>query len=167
MVRRSILFSFLPVLAWAADAPPAAPPCAAPEFARMDFWLGEWDVKWEGGEGRNTITKTLDGCVVLENFDGGPSVGGMVGISVSIYHAPTKLWRQTWVDNQGGYFDLIGGPDGANRFVLTNVRLDENAPHLRMVFEDITAEAFTWRWQGSDDGAEWTDRWVISYTRTP
>jgi hypothetical protein len=34
------------------------------------------------------------------------------------------------------------------------------------VFEDITAQGLTWRWQGSADaGATWSDRWVIHYTR--
>jgi hypothetical protein len=84
---------------------------------------------------------------------------------VSLYHAPMRLWRQTWVDNQGGYFALTGGPEGDD-FVLTNTRINDQMPHQRMVFEDITANSLTWRWQRSTDGgATWTDQWVIHYTR--
>jgi len=157
--------------AGSAGAQTQPPPCEGAEFRQMDFWLGTWVVKWEAspgspaGEGANVVTKVLGGCVVEENFDGGPATANMIGNSVSIFHKPLGLWRQTWVDNQGGYFDLTGGPDGENRFVLTNVRLSDKAPHLRMVFEDIEPDSLIWRWQGSTDGENWTDRWVISYAR--
>ncbi|MBX3429380.1 MAG: hypothetical protein KF779_07350 [Hyphomonadaceae bacterium] len=153
----------------AAQQPQAA--CAGPEYRQMDFWVGVWDARWDAspstpaGNGTNTITRTLDGCVIQEDFDGGPATGNLIGRSMSMYHAPLQRWRQTWVDNQGGYFALTGGPVGQG-FVLENTRLSESAPYLRMVYEDITANAFTWRWQRSaDQGATWTDSWVIHYTR--
>ena len=84
---------------------------------------------------------------------------------MSTYHVPSQQWRQTWVDNQGGYFALAGGPVGDD-FILTLVRPTEQAPPQRMVFEDITQNSFTWRWQRSaDSGATWTDQWVIYYVR--
>jgi len=155
----------------AVDAPePSA--CSAPEFRQLDFWLGEWDVRWdatkdmEAGSGTNTVTRVLGGCVVQEDFVGGPSTGGLVGRSVSIFHAPTQRWRQTWVDNQGGHFALVGGPEG-QRFVLTASRAADAVPAQRMVFEDITERRLTWRWQTTADaGATWNDQWVIHYTRT-
>lgn len=149
----------------AQTAAPAPPPCSAPEFSQLDFWLGDWDATWEGGQGVNHITKVLDGCVIQEEFDGGASTNNLHGHSVSTYHAGISQWRQTWVDNQGGYFALTGGPvDG--RFILTNTRVRDNAPYLRMVFEDIEQNSFTWRWQRSTDaGATWTDAWLIHYTR--
>jgi hypothetical protein len=85
-------------------------------------------------------------------------------MSVSLYHAQTRQWRQTWVDNQGSYFDLVGGPNGKD-FVLTNLRQRSDAPHLRMIFTDIKTHSFTWRWQKSDDGKTWTDSWVIHYEK--
>jgi hypothetical protein len=146
------------------------PPCSTPEYRQLDFWVGVWDVRWDAspgiaaGGGTNTISREYGGCVIQEQFDGGPTTGGMLGHSVSVYHAPVGLWRQTWVDNQGGYFALTGGPEG-DRFILTNTRLSDRAPHLRMLWEDITPNSLTWRWQGSTDGATWADRWVIHYTR--
>lgn len=163
----------LAAAAQVASASPAAPPspCNAPEFRQMDFWLGAWDVRWEAssgmaaGRGTNTITKAYGDCVIQEAFDGGPASGNLIGHSVSTYHAPLKKWRQTWVDNQGGYFALVGGPEG-NTFVLVSSRLQDNTPVQRMVFEDIKANALTWRWQKTPDGGKtWQDQWVIYYTK--
>jgi len=151
-------------------AAPPPPPCSTPEFRQMDFWLGDWDAHYtedtsQPAGGRNIITREYDGCVIQEAFNGGPQAQGLIGHSVSTYHAPTRQWRQTWVDNQGGYFALTGGPVGDD-FILNNTRITENAPYQRMVFEDITQQSFTWRWQGSTDaGQTWTDQWVIHYVR--
>lgn len=150
---------------------PAAPPCSGEAYRQLDFWVGTWDAAWEAspgqpaGHGTNVITRTLGDCVIEENFDGGPSTGNLIGRSVSIYHAPLGRWRQTWVDNQGGHFALIGGPVG-DKFVLETAPATERGPYQRMVFENITPQAFTWRWQSTtDQGATWTDAWVIRYTK--
>lgn len=155
-----------------ADAQQAAqaPPCSGPEFRQMDFWLGDWDARYANdpsmpADGRNVITRAYGGCVIQEQFDGGPAAQGLIGHSVSTFHAPLGKWRQTWVDNQGGYFALVGGPVGDD-FVLENTRLTDTAPYMRMLFEDITPASFTWRWQQSTDaGATWEDQWVIYYSR--
>ena len=148
------------------------PPCVGAEFHQLDFWLGDWDARWDAspgqpaGQGRNRITRDFDNCVIHEHFDGGPSTGNMHGESWSIYHAPAQRWRQTWVDNQGGYFALSGGMEQTGKFVLVSYSLQDNTPRQRMVFEDITPTSFTWRWQRtSDNGATWADSWVIHYTR--
>lgn len=35
----------------------------------LDFWLGEWDVTWEGGHGTNRLSRILRDRVILEEFD--------------------------------------------------------------------------------------------------
>ncbi len=86
-------------------------PCTDPKASEFDFWLGEWTAEWgEDGHGTNVITKALGGCVVLENFtdlDAGRQP--LVGMSVSTYVPRESCWKQTWVDNQGGYLDFKGG----------------------------------------------------------
>jgi hypothetical protein len=157
-----------------AGAQAAAPlPCDAPEFRQLDFWLGVWDVRWDAaagiaaGHGTNRVTRTLGDCVIQESFDGGPTTGNLIGQSLSTYHLPLKRWRQTWVDNQGGYFALVGGPEG-NGFVLVSSRLKDDVPVQRMVFEEIQSDSLTWRWQKTTDGGKsWSDQWVIYYTRQP
>lgn len=144
--------------------------CAAPEFRQLDFWVGEWSVRWDAtedqaaGTGANTVTREYGDCVIQESFQGGPTTGNLIGHSVSTYHAGLGRWRQTWVDNQGGYFALVGGPVD-DTFVLETTRLSNTAPHQRMVFENITPTTLTWRWQRSPDGAVWNDSWVIYYER--
>ena len=88
-----------------------------------------------------------------------------MGHSVSIYFAPTKQWRQTWVDNEGGYIDLTGGPDAKGNFILTTLPRPANPKASRMIFTDIKPGSFTWRWQKTTDGRTWADSWVIFYTR--
>ncbi|GAM98579.1 hypothetical protein U91I_02214 [alpha proteobacterium U9-1i] len=157
--------------AQAQTAAPAPPPCTTAEFHQMDFWLGDWDGRWDAspsmpaGQGRNIITREYGGCVIQEAFTGDASTGDLIGHSVSTYDAPSQRWRQTWVDNQGGYYALIGGPEGDD-FILHLHRPRDNVLVQRMVFEDITPQAFTWRWQRTPDaGATWADQWVIQYTR--
>lgn len=150
-------------------APPA--PCSSEEYRQLDFWVGHWHAEWDNpdgttGHGENHITRDEFGdCVIYERFSG----AGLNGMSVSTYFAPLGLWRQTWVDDQGSYFALTGGPGGEAdpfEFALTNSRLSDNAPHLRMIWQDVTEDSFTWRWQGRVSEEEaWSDRWVIRYTR--
>jgi hypothetical protein len=164
---RSLLIGLFIVTApaFGQSAPPA--PCTAAQFKQLDFWLGSWDARWEAspgtpaGTGSNQVTRTYDGCVTEERFEGNP----LEGHSVSTYFAQTGHWRQTWVDNQGGYIDLQDGPDGAGNFVLTTLPRPGSASASRMVFTDIAPNKFTWRWQATQDGKTWVDSWVIRYTR--
>lgn len=163
-MRLIIAAAAMAAIATPSLAAPPKPTCEKPQYRQLDFWVGDWDVSWKGGHGTNHITRSYDGCVIQEHFDGTPSMH-LKGHSISIWFAPTRDWRQTWVDNEGEYFNLRGGPNGKGDFVLTNVRLSEKAPHLRMVFTDIKPDSLTWRWQASKDGKAWADRWVIRYTR--
>ncbi len=157
------------VFAQSADttqAPP--PPCSAPEARQFDFWVGDWDAAWQGGKGTNHVVAKWDGCVIEENFDAsGPEGNGLVGMSVSTYSPFLGKWRQTWVDNQGGYLDFEGGWEG-DRMVLTRGAKDRQGNRFlqRMVWYNIADDAFDWNWERSDDdGATWKQNWVIRYTR--
>ncbi len=146
----------------AEDAP--EPKCADAAFSHMDFWLGTWNLTWgKDKHATNRITKTLDGCVVQENFDGAADAK-LVGLSVSTYDVRMTRWRQTWVDNSGGYFDLVGGLEGDD-FVLTAAGTEEGPPRYRMIFTNIEADSLNWLWQGSKDGGPWKTAWELHYTR--
>lgn len=159
------------VLAAPVLAQPAAP-CTTEAAAGLDFWVGTWDLRWDTaagaeGTGTNAITRELAGCVVHERFTD-TTGSGYAGESVSVL--TPQGWRQTWVDNSGAYLLFNGATDADGR--VTEMR---SAPFTnpsgetqvnRMVWEDVTADALTWRWQAStDDGATWADNWVIRYTR--
>jgi hypothetical protein len=139
--------------------------CEDPEARQLDFWIGEWDVIWEGGAGTSSITSTLDGCVILENFDAMPT-WDFQGMSVSAFSAKLRLWQQTWVDNAGNYWHFTGGMDDG-RFIFTTQDTEEGREvSLRMVFSNISPDGLDWSWEGSDDcGSTWTSRWQIHYKR--
>jgi len=157
-----------------AQTPTAAPPppCSSAEYRQLDFWVGDWDGVWDNGDGttghaRNRITRDEFGaCVIYEHFTA--DAGGLSGMSISTWVPRLKQWRQTWVDDKGGWFNFVGGPmtgpDGV--FYFENVRESEGTPIQRMVFQDVTPDAFTWRWQAKVHPTDpWIDRWVIKYTR--
>ena len=166
------LLAALPALCASTPAPPAAP-CSGPEWKQLDFWLGNWSLTWPAtgqnpaGTGTNTITKVLNGCVVEENFHGG-GPQPLVGRSLSTYSPQLKQWQQTWVDDQGSYLDFTGGPEAGSAMTLS---MDRPGPggkpvKMRMIFKNITADAFDWSWEKSSDGGKtWQVQWPIHYTR--
>ena len=96
--------------------------------------------------------------------------GSLVGHSVSMYRPGLKQWRQNWVDDQGGYFDLVGGPvtGGDHIFVFENKRVTDKQQFQRMIWQDVKPDSFVWRWQNRvKDSDPWKDSWVIHYRRAP
>ena len=113
---------------------------------QFDFWLGEWDCAWHDGERRHVATNSvyldLGGCVVVENFDGRPSLD-LQGLSFSVYDRNAACWKQTWVDSEGSYLDFTGGfengvmelrRDGEGYRPLLPRLLDH--PRARVAFEE-------------------------------
>lgn len=148
--------------------------CATEAGHALDFWIGEWDLSWPGGQGgtpegetgrgTNTITRVLDDCVIEEQF----RMSGFNGMSVSVYNGRTKDWRQTWVDSHGGYIALSGGmKDGIMELrtqPFTNPAGREQIN--RMIWTNVTHNELDWTWQRSiDGGASWEDLWEIHYVR--
>ncbi|MEP6755261.1 MAG: hypothetical protein ABJA67_07160 [Chthonomonadales bacterium] len=91
----------------------------------FDFWVGDWDISWTDAQshkhsGNNRIVKILDGKVIEENFTGAAtSPPILLGKSVSVFSTSQNVWRQTWVDNQGGYISLTAQVDGDKRMFVT------------------------------------------------
>ena len=134
-----------------------------PERREFDFWLGGWDLTWEpDGRGTNTITSILRDRVILEQFDGSPSIP-LRGMSVSAFDPGSGRWKQTWVDSDGGYLDFVGGMAG-DRMILE--RTAKPGVLQRMAWFDIEPESLRWNWERStDDGATWKVVWAITYRR--
>jgi len=133
----------------------------------LDFWIGEWDVAWEGGgRGVNRIWRILGDRVIHEQFQGADADSSLHGQSWSVFDAERQLWRQTWVDDQGGYLDLVGGrADGWFAFERAAPERGADA-RQRMVFRDVEPTAIRWTWEFSPDGgATWDVRWEIAYRR--
>ena len=67
-----------------------------PEYAKLDFWVGEWDVvNANGGKaGDNSIRKILNSCAIIEDWTGN---GGSKGMSLFYYDPKLKTWKQVWL----------------------------------------------------------------------
>jgi hypothetical protein len=144
-------------------------PCTSPEARQFDFWIGEWDLTWDNkgkkDKGTNTITAEYGGCVIQEKFDGKPGME-FTGMSVSIFDKRDKKWKQAWVDDQGGYFDLVGEfKDGEMHLIHQQ---PQKGPKVlnRMRFFNIKTDSLDWGWEKSTDSGEtWTVMWEVYYQR--
>ena len=159
-----------------AGAPPAGP-CGGVEYRRLDFWVGAWDIEFDQADGsvgraQNVITNDEYGrCVLVERFrlPGGAAGGGdYLGTSYSTYDKGTRSWRQMWVENGGSTFYLRGGPvvgqDHVFEFVTVEPRGEQNRI-MRMIWQDVSANALIWKWQARQDDGSWKDQWVLRYRR--
>jgi hypothetical protein len=143
-------------------------PCPEAEQKQFDFWVGEWDLTTpgQGGGGVNRIERVFDGCVIEENFTGGPA-NPLVGMSVSRFDPGAKKWKQTWVDNQGAYLDFTGEfKDG--EMILQREATDASGSRFlqRMVWKNISSNELDWSWESSkDQGKTWKVIWPVHYKR--
>ena len=149
-----------------------AAPAAQPADL-FDFWLGDWQVSWRNADGttgkaRNHVARILDGNVIEERFeeDAGDPAPLLKGRSLSVRDS-AGLWRQAWADNQGGFFALSASVDGDKRLFSTALTAaGAEVKGQRMVFHDITPDAFTWDWEGTTDGGRtWKLLWRLAYRR--
>lgn len=164
----------------AAPAPPTdvAEACKGAEHREFDFWIGQWNLvvktrkapgsdEWVEAPATNRIQSTLGGCAVEESFRAEGPGSPWAGRSFSAYVGPKKVWRQTWVDDQGSYLAFTGGME-SGRMVLRgeSFKREDKEIQMRMVFSDITAGSLTWTWERTNDGgATWTPVMIILYTR--
>jgi hypothetical protein len=146
-------------------------PCAAAEQNQFNFWVGEWDLTWPGekagatGHGSNSIKRILDGCVVHETFSGAEAMH-LRGMSVSIFDGNAGKWKQTWVDNEGGYLDFVGELKDGQMILQREAVRDGKKILQRMVWKNITANELDWSWEASHDGGKtWQVQWPIHYKR--
>jgi len=152
-----------------AAAKPAAPPpaqaCASPEHRQLDFWIGDWDVtiKTQGQEarGRQHVEAILAGCAISESFSAEGPQQPWAGRSYSSWQPALGKWRQTWVDDSGGYLAFTGGVEQGTMTLYGEPRTgkDGKAFQMRMVFLDVTAAALRWEWQRSYD--DWKTHMVM------
>jgi hypothetical protein len=154
-------------LAQGASAPPPKP-CASAEYRQFDFWLGRWEVFTPDGKkaGDNVIEAAHGGCVLIERWQGG---GGFSGISLNSWDARARLWRQHWVDNQGGLLQLVGALDGA-RMVLAAEGPHPRKPGVvlrqRIAWTPLPDGAVRQHWEQSEDGgASWTTAFDGRYVK--
>ena len=142
------------------NAPPS--PCSAPAAHRLDFWIGQWEVKNPSGglEGHNRIEKILGGCAILENWT---EADGSEGKSLFYFDAPGGRWKQVWITDAGQFkekAEVKDAPEGV-RFqgeipLRDGRRLQDRTTlttlpdgRVRQVIEQSADGGATWRaWEG-------------------
>jgi hypothetical protein len=95
--RRSLLVSLLLSAIFSVPGPAQAPGgCSGDStYAKLDFWIGTWHV-FVGDTlvGTNRISKVLNGCAVIEEWQDGR---GMRGQSLFYVEPTLRQWKQVWV----------------------------------------------------------------------
>jgi hypothetical protein len=134
--------------------------------SQFDFWLGEWDLAWgDGQRATNSVYRDFDDRVIVENFDGRPSLE-LQGTSLSTFDVDEGCWRQTWVDNRGSYLDFRGEFRDGQMDLRTERTVDGVRTLLRMRWFDISHDSLSWAWERSEDGGRtWESLWRLHYTR--
>jgi hypothetical protein len=140
------------------------------EVHQFDFWLGEWDLTWDGGgRGSNTISRILDGQVIQEQFATFPTSSDekpFRGLSLSVFVPELDKWRQTWVDSSGNYMDFIGSFDNGKMTLSMERTVNGQQITSRMVFYNLAERSLDWEWERSVDGGQtWHLLWRIHYQR--
>lgn len=131
--------------------------CATPEYRSFDFWLGDWDAFDVDNPtlrvARNRVDRILDGCVLLEDYQG---TDGSHGQSFTIYDAARKVWHQSWVTNHGALL-VIEGKMQAGEMVLSGVdrTADGKESDVRGSWKPITGGVHEVAVTSIDGGKTW------------
>ena len=165
-MNRWILLILFGLVYHAAIAQNLSRSCNSPGCSQFDFWLGDWNLTWgDTSKGTNSVMKILDGCVINENFNDPASQ--YRGMSWSKYDSAKATWKQTWVDNQGGYITLTGKFAAGEMVLYTepSIAAGGKMVTMRMKFYNINPESFDWNWESSSDKVNWKVNWKIHYQR--
>ena len=165
-MQRLILFILIVIVSHTVLAQSTVHPCSAPECSQFDFWLGDWDLTWsDTAKGTNSVKKILGDCVINENFSDPAS--HYMGMSWSMYDQKKAEWKQTWVDNQGGYIVLTGKYSNGEMILSTQPTMSPQGKNVvsRMLFFHIKPDSFDWNWESSTDNITWKLNWQIHYQR--
>lgn len=174
--------SALYIAALMAGAAPASatPACDFPEARQFDFWIGEWDVLnryrsdrggfVEAGRATNKVFAILDGCAVVELWDGYLGRNHFHGFSVRAYDREKDAWVLVlnWPAPNRPLFSTLHGAfrHGRGEFFKEDADSAGNPIITRFTFSDITPASLRWNDGISRDGGKtWETRWIMEFTR--
>lgn len=148
-------------------------PCSGPEYRKLDFWIGEWDVYGKAGQkvGDSRITLILDSCVIFEEWTSTNVMRGLryTGKSFNTYNTTTKQWQQTWVDNTGMPIEFFRGQAEDNQLTYTSnpVKMNNDSVQVRrMTFSKIAPDKIRQHAEIShDNGLTWKTNVDLEYRR--
>jgi hypothetical protein len=165
----ALAFIAQPLPSRAADAP-AHSACAAADYHRLDFWIGDWDTfETDAANGtsiaRANVEPIAEGCALHELYR---QSDGLIGDSILSFDPVRKRWQQTWVTNRGSLMVITGTFEGGALVLEGEAHLADG----RSVVQRIT-----WKAEGDgvresavlskDDGHTWTPAFDVVFRRHP
>jgi hypothetical protein len=155
------------LIALIAAMPVFGAPCASPQHAAFDFWVGDWDVTAPDGTpaGSSHVERILDGCVVMENWTN--AKGGYAGKSFNTLDPGSGQWTQHYVDN-GGLSAILTGAfaDGNLVYHRQFRRKDGTEMRTRMTFFNVSpGKVRQLVEQSKDGGKSWNVAYDLRYSR--
>lgn len=127
---------------------------------RFDFWVGAWDVYYDGQKVTEwKVAKELDGKVIRQTC---PDY-----MTVVNFEPTTQKWHMTWMSKEGHHDVLIGGLEGKNKLVM-HQKIVREAPGTegRWIMKKIHSDYFVADWQLSQDkGKTWESNSVMEFWR--
>ena len=142
-------------------------PCLEDErHHAFDFWIGEWDVYWNGQlAGSNSIQPIMGHCALFEQWTSG---NGGIGKSFNYYDPAHDHWRQIWISDSGSFIEFTGeARDGGIFYTATTLNPTTAAETLhRFNFTPNDDGSVRQHWMQSTDGGEnWNTVWDGRYVR--
>jgi Protein of unknown function (DUF1579) len=142
----------------------------------FDFLEGQWDALcrvpskdgWVEAPGKLTASRSLDGLVFVEHFEGTYHGGALKGLGLRAFNRETREWEHTWTDSlQPGQFHVWKGVFEDGKIDLFG-EWDEGDGTIRsrLTWSDITPDSAHWESSRSYDGGKtWRIHWVIDFWR--
>ena len=141
---------------------PPANPCADPEYHRLDFWAGRWDVYPTGKDKlvAHSVIEPVYGCGIRENW---MPLSHQPGGSLSIYVPAEEHWEQFWIDSSGSRAFFTGGWSG-KAMVITG---KWGGPLVRMSYSrNADGSVRQFGEQSTDGGKTWSSSFDFTYRRS-
>jgi hypothetical protein len=150
---------------------------AADAARDFDFLVGKWDAAcrvpsrdgWTEGAGTLSVSRTLDGLVSLEYFEGIYHGGALKGLGLRVFNPRTHEWEHTWTDTLSpGDFHVWKGAFRDGKIDLLSEWNDEAGARVqsRLTWSNITEASAHWESSRSSDGGRtWQIHWVIDLRR--
>ena len=153
---------------------------SAVELQLFGQFVGSWDIAWTGtgadgrivtASGELHVGWVLGGRAVQDVWivpgRGQPGEGqpprAFHGSTIRFYDVTLGAWRSTWIEPVNGRVRRFIGRAADGEIVLVS---DEEDPHLRWRFVDVTPASFTWRSETSHDrGRTWRPDEEMRITR--
>lgn len=161
------------------------PACPAPEARQFDFWIGSWDVSnsnrkpaapddtthYPTGPATDLVHSVLDGCAIVEHWNGYLSFGHVLGFSVRAWDPGKGKWVLVldWPAARGASFGVLEGTfqNGVGSFYNDVTTPDGRSFRVRYRFSKITPTSLQWDGARSTDGGQTWEApfWIMRFTR--